>query len=101
METTGIHPAVWRVILAIVSFCAGAGIILGGVVRGMERVERVNSRWPESEQFAAFFWVPEKLQRFQRTYKALFPGDKGPLKDIALVFVGVSLEGIGVFLFFP
>ena len=100
-ETAGFHPAVWRVILAILSFCTGAGIILWGVVRGMERVERVNSRLPVAEQFGAFFWGPEKGQRFRRTYKLLFPGDNGPLKDIALMFAGVLLEGIGVFLFFP
>src|SRR5579859_8206292 len=53
-ETAGFHPAVWRVILAILSFWTGAGIILWGVVRGMERVERVNSRLPVAEQFGAF-----------------------------------------------
>jgi hypothetical protein len=38
--------------------------------------------------------------RFRRTYKALFPGDNGPWKDVVLMSMGILLDVAGLFLFF-
>ena len=89
-----------RIILAIPFFCSGMGFVLWSVVRGMDRVERVNALLPREERFDTFFWGPEKSLRFRRTHKALFPGDRGLWKDWGLMLIGVLLEGAAMFLLF-
>ena len=66
----------------------------------MDRVERVNKVLPPEKQFNPFFWGPEKNLHFRRTYKALFPRDNGPWKDVGLMFMGILLDIAGLFLFF-
>ena len=77
------------------------GFVLWSIVRGMDRVERVNALLPAEQRFNPFFWGPDKHLRFRRTYKALFPGDLGLWKDLGLMLIGVALEGTAVLLFFP
>jgi hypothetical protein len=89
-----------RQAVGIPLLCAGVGFTLWSFVRSMRRIQQVNEMLPPEEQFYEFWWGPEKKMRFDRTYKNLFPGDKGLWKDSGLMLLGVALDGLGLWFFF-
>jgi|SRR5579859_5461558 len=95
-----LSPGVERQLFGLVLLVCGVGLILTHLVIAGRRIEKLNEVLPPEQQFDPTH-MRRDTWRFEKAFRAQFPGDWSLSLELGCILGGAIIEFIGLSLLIP